>query len=306
MLGVIIMKLHRLEGATDLFRGGTNSGIYHLSDKELLIIDPGLSESRGKKIADFAHVNKKIISHVVASHEHSDHIGALSGILETYSDCQVLIDDKGKYILEAPDAFLAYINGGSPNHQLRGFFRPIQSGLTIHAPLKEGHFTIGDHTFEWLHFGGHSVGSGGLITPDKVLFLGDTLIPSEILDKFKLPLLYSVSKQYEALKKLEYADYKQAVIGHGRRPLTKDKCITLANENKLVMENCLDLLLEALKEPQTKEYLMTYLVERLNLSLNYKEYLFGMSSVASMLSYLIDENQVTIDIRDNQLFYKLI
>jgi glyoxylase-like metal-dependent hydrolase (beta-lactamase superfamily II) len=299
------MKLHRLEGATDLFRGGTNSGIYHLSDKELLIIDPGLSEARGKKIANYAHANKKIISHVVASHEHSDHIGALSGILETFSGCQVLIDDKGKYILEAPDAFLAYINGGSPNHQLRGYFRPIQSGLMINSPLKEGPFTIGEHTFEWLHFGGHSVGSGGLITPDKVLFLGDTLIPSEILDKFKLPLLYSVSNQYEAFKKIHHADYRQTIIGHGKRPLSKDQCVALAHDNKIVMENCLDLLLKALKKAQTKEYLMTYLVDKLNLSLNYKEYLFGMSSVASMLSYLIDENQVTVEIRENQLIYKL-
>jgi len=299
------MKLHTLKGSTQLFRGGTNSGVYHLSNNKILIIDPGLSESRGAKLASYAKKENKSITHVLASHEHSDHIGALAGILESFPKCQVLIDQRGKYILEAPDAFLAYINGGAPNKSLRGFFRPIEGGLKIDNTLKEGCFDIEGHPFEWLYFGGHSVGSGGLITPDKILFLGDTLIPGEILKKFKLPLLYSIKEQYKAFEKLTNSNYEQAVIGHGKRPLSKEECINLALENKLVMENCIQLLLETLKTPRTKEYLMASLVESLRLSLNYKEYLFGMSSVSSILSYLIDKDQVKISLDENELLYCL-
>jgi glyoxylase-like metal-dependent hydrolase (beta-lactamase superfamily II) len=299
------MKLHTLEGATQLFRGGTNSGIYHLSNDKILIIDPGLSESRGQRFVTYAKEAQKTISHIIASHEHSDHIGAISAILKDFPQCQVLIDRKGKYIFEEPDTFLAYINGGGPNHELRGFFRPLEFDFTIKTPLEEGYFTIDNSTFKWLYFGGHSIGSGGLITPDHVLFLGDTLIPSEILKKFKLPLLYSVENQYRALEKLKTNDYKHCVIGHGRKTLSKDETILLARENIDVMEHCIQLLLKAVQIPKSKETLMRDLVEELQLKLNYKEYLFGMSSVGSMLSYLIDRDLVTVILSDGHLLYKM-
>lgn len=299
------MKLRTLSGSTQLFRGGTNSGIYNLSNREMVIIDPGLSESRGKRFVDYAKAHHKHITHVIATHEHSDHIGALSSILEAFPACQILIDAKGKYIFDAPDAFLSYINGGAPNHELRGFFRPIDSSLKISHALEEGHFHIDEHHFEWLYFGGHSIGSGGLITSDQVLFLGDTLIPSEILNKFKLPLLYSVTGQYKAFEQLKNTDYHYCVVGHGRKALSKTETIALAHENRIIMENCLGLLLEAVKIPRSKEFLMTYLVDKLALKLNYKEYLFGMSSVASMLSYLIDEGQLTVLLDAGQLLYSL-
>ncbi|MBN2899277.1 MAG: MBL fold metallo-hydrolase [Clostridia bacterium] len=299
------MKLHTLIGNTELFRGGTNSGLYHLSDSNLAVIDPGLSESRGRRFSEYAQSNHKRITHLIGTHEHSDHIGALSGILCDFPDCHVLIDHKGKHILESPDIFLAYINGGAPNHELRGYFRPLKTrSVPVHG-LSEGPVTIGESTFEWFHFGGHSVGSAGVITPDGVLFLGDTLIPSEILSKFKLPLLYSVDGQYHAFNQLENTDYELCVTGHGKKVLTKPECIQLAVENRQIMEACLNLLLGAVKTPQTKEALMAFLIDKLTLTLNYKEYLFGMSSVSSLLSYLIDKEEVTVVLENNHLLYKL-
>jgi len=299
------MKLHRYNQATDVWRGGTNSGIYHLSDDALMIIDPGLSESRGKRFASYAIESHKKITHVVATHEHSDHIGALVGIAQSFPDVEILMDTNGKHILESPDTFLAYINGGAPNKTLRGFFRPIEKNIRTLHPLNEGKFTLNTHDFEWLHFGGHSIGSGGLITPDKVLFLGDTLIPSEILTKFRLPLLYSINGQYEGFIKLEHATFDYCVTGHGRKVITKADCLSLAEENKIVLDECIGLVLERLKTPHTKEQLMAFLVDKLSLTLNYKEYLFGMSSVGSILSYLIDEDQVEVQMAENLLMYGL-
>ena len=70
------MKLNQLANLTALFRGGTNSGIIHLTDAHLAVIDPGLSESRGKRFSEYAKSHQKYSTHVIATHEHSDHIGA--------------------------------------------------------------------------------------------------------------------------------------------------------------------------------------------------------------------------------------
>lgn len=299
------MKLHRIGDSTDICRGGTNSGIYHLSSQHIIVIDPGLSESRGKRFSTYAMDNNKEITHLVATHEHSDHIGAFKGILPEFKNCKILADRRAKQSIEAPDSFFAYINGGAPNDTLRGFFRPLEENIEVAMPMKEGTFTLEDHTFEWLHFGGHSIGSGGIITPDKVLFLGDTLIPSEILSKFQLPLLYDISKQYDNFKKLETAHYDHCVVGHGKRILSKEECVVLANENKLVLDRCIELIEDQLKTPTTKEQLMAVVVEALSLQLNYKEYLFGMSSVSSILSYLIDKAYADIFIDKGQLYYTI-
>lgn len=298
------MKLHRIGGATDIWRGGTNSGIYHLNEEKILVVDPGLSESRGKRFATYALEQGKTISHVVTTHEHSDHIGAFRGIFETFKDCHIIGDYHAAHTIESPDLFLAYINGGAPNESLRGFFRPLEKDVHMEIGLKNSHFTLEDHDFEWLHFGGHSIGSGGLITPDKVLFLGDTLIPSEILVKFRLPLVYGVEKQLMAYDKLKQAEFDHCVTGHGRKVLSKDQCLSLARENQEVLEDCINLIKNLTKAPLTKEVLMSKVVTQLNLQLNYKEYLFGMSSVSSILSYLMDRDEMAYSLEDGLLHFK--
>ncbi len=303
ILGVIHMKLHKINNLTDLFKGGTNSGIFHLSETEIMIIDPGLSESRGKRFVEYAEKNNKIITHVVTTHEHSDHIGALKGLLQESNNFILVADRYAVENIEHPDTFLAYINGGAPNNKLRGFFRKIDHETTVELSLDEGNFNINHHQFEWLHFGGHSIGSGALITPDKVLFLGDTLIPSEILTKFKLPLIYDVDGQYKGFEKLKSSDYRYCVTGHGRSVLTKEECILLVEENKQVLDACIELIKTYLKHPLSLDTLMSQLVTGLTLELNYKEYLFGRSSLSSMLSYLIDREEIDFALDNGQLHY---
>lgn len=300
------MKLHRLNNDTDIWRGGTNSGIFHLSESNIMIIDPGLSESRGRRFASYAEKENKVITHVVTTHEHSDHIGALKGILEADQNPILVADTYAVQSIEYPDTFLAYINGGAPNNKLRGFFRKIDHDVKVTLQLKEGLFTIENHTFQWIHFGGHSIGSGGILTPDKVLFLGDTLIPSEILTKFKLPLIYDVLGQYQGFEKLKTLDYDYCITGHGRKVLTKEACLLLVEENSQVLDECIDLIRTHLEQAQTKDALMAFLITKLSLNLNYKEYLFGKSSVSSILSYLIDKEIVTFTFDKGQLLYQLL
>lgn len=305
-LGVITMKLHRYNNNTDIWRGGTNSGIFHLSEKNIMIIDPGLSESRGRRFVTYADKENKVITHVVTTHEHSDHIGALKGILDASQEPLLVADSHAVQSIEQPDTFLSYINGGAPNKQLRGFFRKVEHDVKVALPLEDGVFEIENHTFRWIYFGGHSIGSGGLLTPDKVLFLGDTLIPSEILTKFKLPLIYDVNGQFEGFERLRVLDFDYCVTGHGRSVLTRDECLSLVDENEQVLRDCIELIQVRLKQPQSKEALMAYLIEELSLELNYKEFLFGRSSLASILSHLIDLDIASFTFSEGQLLYHLI
>ncbi len=298
------MKLRQLSENTYLLRGGTNSGIYKLPSGNIVVIDPGLSAGRGKKIVNYAQENNIKISHVIATHEHADHINALEPIIDEFPDVEIYIDPHGHYLIENPDSMLAYINCGLPSQKIINLARPMQTIKNLKA-LPNGEFQIEGVNFEWIYYGGHSAASGGLITDNKVLFIGDTLVAPTIYDKYPFPVVYDVQKQYHAIEHLRNLHFETCIIGHAKKAFTKDECLEIIDLTYKYINDSVEIVLEATKTPISRHDILAYTLNKLKVEYKYYEYLIAMTSLGSILTYLSDRDLVQDEIINNQHLYKM-
>ncbi|MGL5694924.1 MAG: MBL fold metallo-hydrolase, partial [Peptostreptococcaceae bacterium] len=64
------MNLINIKGNTYYAKGGTNTGIYLFENKTALMIDPGLSGMRPKRIVDELEKNNIKLEYIINTHEH--------------------------------------------------------------------------------------------------------------------------------------------------------------------------------------------------------------------------------------------
>ena len=70
------MELINIKGNTFYIKGGTNTGIYLFEDHTAVMIDPGLSGLRPKRIMKILANNNISLKFIVNTHEHDDHYGS--------------------------------------------------------------------------------------------------------------------------------------------------------------------------------------------------------------------------------------
>jgi len=150
-----------------LVLGLLETNCYILADeksREAVVIDPG---------GDFEEIKKEVkelnltVKHIVLTHGHFDHTGALAQLKKT-TGAEVLI--------HAEDASML-----SPTDQAQPFL--MDSGADpcpADGTLKEGDkIQFGEYTLEVIHTPGHTSGGISLLI-DKMIFVGDTLFCGSI------------------------------------------------------------------------------------------------------------------------------
>jgi len=129
-----------------------------------VVIDPGgdseIIEAHLKKL-------KLKVEHIILTHGHIDHIGALSQLKKT-TGAAILIHSKDSAMLRDPSQNLSLFSGGR-------MVAPKADRL-----LEEGDIVqCGDIKLEVLHTPGHTPGGISLLT-DKMIFTGDALFCGSI------------------------------------------------------------------------------------------------------------------------------
>ena len=69
------MKLQKVLGNTYFVKGGTNTGVYLFENNDALLIDPGLSGLRPKKMLEMFENENIRLKYIINTHEHEDHYG---------------------------------------------------------------------------------------------------------------------------------------------------------------------------------------------------------------------------------------
>ncbi|WP_072725500.1 MBL fold metallo-hydrolase [Tepidibacter thalassicus] len=297
------MNLEKIKGHSYYIKGGTNSGVYVFKDKYALIIDPGLSNSRGNRIIKLFEKEGIRIKYIVNTHEHSDHYGASKVLLNHYTGAKCLASRDAKVFIDNAYLFSMYVYGGKSNKFFDDFFKNRGEILNVEEILEEGEVKLNNEKFIVVDLKGHSLGSVGIITEDKVLYLGDSLFNESILDKYNFPFLLDISAQINTLDKINSLEFDYCVIAHGKPLLDREETLDLVYKNKMVIDKYLNQLREFLTIPYTREDLLKDIIEYNDLKLNYKEYYFSSSTLASMISYLIENDEIDYELENGKLYY---
>ena len=248
------MNLINISGNTFYIRGGTNTGLYLFNDNSALIIDPGLSGARPNKIIKMLDERNIELKYIINTHEHNDHFGACSQFKEYYKDVQILSSEEAKLYIEKLDLFPKYIMGGKSNTFMDNKLKcRLSKEISIDTVITEGILNINNKQFEIFDFKGHTPGSIGILTDDKVLFVGDLLVGENMLSKYDFLFLFDIEYQIKSLEKIKDIDFEYLVIAHSKKFISKDESYKIIDKHKRSIEKYINQVRSYLNKPNTVE-----------------------------------------------------
>ena len=298
------MEFINIKGNTFYVKGATNSGLYIFDDNSALIIDPGVSGLRPKRIIKLLEKHNIVLKYIINTHEHNDHYGACHEFKNYYKGLKILSSEYAKLYIEHPDIFSKYIIGGKSNKFLEEkLYNKFTENINIDKVLNIGNEIINNITFNIIDFKGHTPGSIGILTNDGVLFVGDLLIGYSMLEKYDFLFLYDIEEQIKSLDKLKQTNYDYLVLGHSKKVLSKNESYDLINKHEVAIKKYINQIKNKLQNPISIENLLKNIINDNNLSHNYKEYHYFKSSLISIISYLVDREEVNYLLSRGELLY---
>lgn len=298
------MKLINIKGNTYYIKGGTNTGVVRLDDNSGLIIDPGLGGMRPRKIIELLKNNNISIKYIINTHEHGDHYQGCSELKKFDNDIQIFSSLEAKILIDYPYKFADYIVGGKGN-KFSNFKVSEEKNnfIKVDKVIEDGPIVLNDMELEIIKLGGHSEGSIGILTEDKVLFVGDLFVGNQILSKFDLLLLYDVNEYLKSINKIKDIDFEYMVLGHGKEVYSKDDSHVLINNHISAINKYINQVKDLLKSPITIDNILKNIINNNKLSCNYTEYHYFRSSIVSIISYLCDLDEVNYSINQGEMLY---
>jgi glyoxylase-like metal-dependent hydrolase (beta-lactamase superfamily II) len=298
------MDLINIKGNTFYIKGGTNTGVYIYNDNTALIIDPGLSGLRPKRIMNILENDNINLKFIINTHEHNDHYGACNQFREFYKDVNILCSQYAKIYIEHPSLFSKYIIGGKSNEFMDERLRSKSLEQTyIDEVLNEGIVNLNNEDFEVIDFKGHTPGSIGILTKDKVLFVGDLLIGLNMLKKYDFLFLYDLKEYMNSLDKLRNIEFEYIVASHSKELITKKESEKIIKMHEAAVCKYVNQIKEELNTPMGIEKLLKNIILKNDLKCNYKEYHFFKSSLVSVISYLASLQEVDYTLSQGELLY---
>lgn len=298
------MKLINISGNTFYLRGATNTGVYLFDDSSALIIDPGLSGIRIDKLIKSFKEHNIELKYIINTHEHNDHFGACEQLKEEYKNVKIISSKYAKLYIENLDLFGKYIMGGKSNKLMDEKLNHRQTKeVVVDTVISEEKININNKEFEIYNFNGHTPGSIGILTEDKVLFVGDLLVGEDMLKKYDFLFLFDIEEQLKSLDKIKNIDFEYLVISHSKKLISKEESVQIIENHKNAINKYVNQVRMCLSNPITVENILKNIIIDNNLSYNYKEYHFLKSSLISLISYLIDLDEVDYTLRDGELLY---
>jgi len=296
------MHLEKIHGNSYYIPAPTNIGVFQFKDKYALLIDSGDNKQQARKIDEIIHSQGLAIKYIINTHNHIDHSGGNIYFQENYPGAMFYASEPEKLFIEDKTLFPLYLYGGQAPREL---FRHLVSNqkVNINNLLSPGLCKINEEKFDIIPLSGHSRGLIGIATRDRVCYLGDALFSEDKIAKYSLPFLFDIAAQFNTYRILADLDYDYYVLGHADKvynPSERKKLIDLNEQN---LTHYLELILELLLQPLTREELLEEIVILKELNLDFKEYYFSLSTIAAMMSYLYDQDLLAHQLENGKLYY---
>ncbi len=269
-------------------------GVYVEADGSTYLIDSGNDKSYGKKLAKILAENGWQLKKIINTHSHADHIGGNAYLQATFG-CDVLASSDEMPFVGFPLLEPYTLYGGFPPASLKNKFLIAESS-NVENVFGES-LTTG---FELIELKGHTLGMVGVKTPDDVLFVADSVMSENVLNKYHVSFLQDVS---EYIKTLDYLETLQATlfIPSHAEPVSDIRQLVSLNREKLF--DVMDVILQACSKPTCFEDVLKHVFDHYNLSMDLNQYVLVGSTVRSYLAYLFNEKIVDISFIENKLLW---
>ena len=259
---------------------------YRLNQQEIILLDTGFASSDRQALTETLQGNQLQVKGIICSHAHMDHAGNVSHLCKIYG-CRV-----AAHLIEAA---IAATSDSFRRHY--GIYTSDDHGgveecfTTTDLIMPDTHrLEFCGASFEIVHLPGHSGGHIGIVTPDKVAYLGDVLMGFPQLAGSKMPTTQFLRLDLESKRSLHGLQAEVYVVAH--KAILSD-IHPLVDANLACLESKLTAVLAALQGTPTRGEWLVNFCRRKNMhfrserSFAILEYGFN-----SMVTYLEETGQV--------------
>ena len=290
--------MRQLTDSVWLLEGPTNIGFIQRK-KKVILIDSGNSKESGRKINKLLKEQNWTLEIIINTHSNADHIGG-NDYLQRNLNCQIYSPQVESMFIEAPVLETAFLWGGLEVKDIRNRFFCAKPSKVTKVIKDEGDLENGLRT---ISLKGHFFNMIGIMTPDNILFLADSLFGEEVLEKYKIPFIYDVKAYTETIHKLMGIQAEYYVPSHGQVVNNIDK---MAQVNLDVVADIKNELLGILRYQKPFDVILKELCNTFKIRLDAGQYALVGSTTRSFLSYLYDENLIGYTFKDNTLTWERV
>jgi len=327
-------------GNTFLARGPTNLGLYVFRQGDAnraVLIDSGGDEDAGRRILRECERLGVELSTVINTHSNADHCGG-NAFLSRRSGCAIAATEMEAVFLNYPQLEPSFLSGSFPQKALRNKFlmaQPSRANCLLEPPciltldkdgkvkLSEGALaseSLGAPTskdmsssedafgLQIISLPGHYFSMVGVMTPDKVFFVADSLAGAPILEKYDIFFLYDIEAELATLSMLESSEAEWFVPAHAEP--TRD-IKSLVDINRAKIFEIADVILAAVNvkehdgEGVSLEDVMAAVFSHYDIALNANQYVLVGSTIRSYLSWLCDQGRLEYVFEHQRMIFRI-
>ena len=281
--------------------GGVNIGVLQGEAGQIVLVDTGLNDTSAKKALRV--VRDELggeVAAILTTHAHADHFGGNATVVKRTGAA-----------VHAPhfdEAFLRYpllqpasmFGGADPPQTLRGRFL-LADASPVDVLVSPGQHEVAGVKIEAAPLFGHSPGQLGYVV-DGVFFCADVVLPASVLEKYRIPYLFSLSDHLVALERARAVKHRVAVTGHG--PIGPD-LNALIDHNLALVERVLAATLDLTRAPITAERVLQGLLQRFGAPVaDAASFYLLQPTVFAILSHLHREGEVVHEVGDGQSLWR--
>jgi glyoxylase-like metal-dependent hydrolase (beta-lactamase superfamily II) len=279
--------------------GGVNIGVLANDGGQIVLVDTGLNESSAKRVLKVVReeIGGEVVG-VLTTHAHADHFGGNATIVKR-TGAVVHAPKFDEAILRYPLLQPASLFGGAdPLQTLRGNFL-LADASPVDRTVEPGEHEIAGIHIEAIALFGHSPGQLGYLAGD-VFFCADVVLPATVLDKYRIPYLFSLTEHLSALERARSTPHRVAVAGHG--PILEEGQLAAAvDQNAALARRVAEAILELTVTPRSAEAILEGILQRFEAPVaDGPSFYLLQPTVFAFLSHLHRCGEIGHEIRDGR------
>lgn len=294
------MQAIQVAAATYYFDFPSIIGLYLLDDHNCCLIDSGEKIEHVQHVYACLHEQGYQVKAILSTHFHPDHCSGHGWLQNRQPECAIYATSFEAAILENPELSPFTLYTAAPPKVLQNRYLLAPPCRVTHR-IKPGITRINNQEFKTVDLAGHTLGHLGWVTPDGVLFAGDSLIAPAVLASTKMNYTADVGTHINTLNSLQTEPFAKVVSAHGG--LLSDVPAAVI-ENQAAVKTLLLTIQELISVGSVSlEDIMAGLFEHLDLPFNHSQYYLIRATTSACLTYLYQQRLVATQLKSGRLLY---